>query len=428
MRATILAVAMAFFSMAAWAQVPSNPPEDTVEVPVEHHIPGSGFKVVEKPNAAFTFSFLVSTRYLNQMGLDDTYTDYQGNVRNIQKRNDLQFQKVMLYFKGWFVNPKLRYLTYVWTSNTSQGLGAQVVIGGNVQYEFSKYLDVGAGIGGLPTSRAMMGQFPLWVRQDARTMAEEFFRGSFTTGIWAQGEILPQFYYKTMLGNNLSQLGIDAGQMDNGFDTWATQLWITPGNYGRLASVGDYEYHEKLAGLLGAGYSRSNETKQSQPNSEDPENSQIRLADGSSIFNQGTFGDTLQVQAARYRMSSIFGGLKYKGFSLDGEYFFRWVDQFEANGPLPVNNLFDQGFTVSASAMVIQKYLQVYGSASYIDGEYGNPTEYIIGINWFPLKERYLRFNSEVIFANRSPVGYQSYPLQLGSSGTAFMLNLEIFY
>ena len=411
------------------AQVPSNPPEDTVKKPVHHHIPGSGFRVIEKPHAAFIFSFLVSTRYLNQMGLDDTYTDYQGTVRPVQKRNDIQFQKVMLYFKGWFLNPNLRYLTYAWTSNTSLGLGAQVVLGGNIQYEITKYLDVGVGIGGLPTSRAMMGQFPLWARQDARSMAEEFFRGSFTTGIWAQGEILPQFYYKTMLGNNLSQLGIDAGQMDNGFDTWATQLWITPGNYGRLASVGDYEYHENLAGLLGAGYTRSNETKQSQPNSEDPENSQIRLADGTSVFDLGAFGDdSTFVRAVRYRMTSFMGGLKYRGFSLDGEYFLRWVDQLEANRPLPVDALFDQGFSIAASAMVLPKLLQVYGSASYIDGEYGSPTEYIVGINWFPLKERYLRFNGEVIFANRSPVGYQSYPLQLGSSGTAFMLNLEIFY
>ncbi len=28
-------------------------------------------------------------------------------------------------------------------------------------------------------------------------MAEEFFRGSFTTGIWAQGEIVPGLYYSS---------------------------------------------------------------------------------------------------------------------------------------------------------------------------------------------------------------------------------------
>jgi hypothetical protein len=47
-------------------------------------------------------------------------------VKTVDPRQDMQLQKVNVQFLGWIVNPKMRYLSYVWTANTSQGLGAQV--------------------------------------------------------------------------------------------------------------------------------------------------------------------------------------------------------------------------------------------------------------------------------------------------------------
>lgn len=406
------------------AQIPSNPPDEATS----EHRPGSGFLLIKSPKATLSFSLYATIRYLNQQGLDDSYTDYFGRTIMLDRRNDIQFQKATLYFKGWLVNPDFRYVLYVWTSNTSQGLGSQVVVAGNLQYRISRFLDVGAGIGGLPTSRSLLGPWPFWLRQDARPMAEEFFRGSFTTGIWAQGEIVPGLYYKTMLGNNLSQLGIDAGQLDDGFDTWSSALWWTTNDYGRLATFGDFERHEKAASILGGSFTRSNETRQSQPGSEAPENSQIRLADGTGLFTLNALGDNTQVLAAKYQMASFHGGLKYKGLSLDAEYYLRWVSDFDVLGDVPVTSLFDHGFSVQASSMLVDKTLQLYGTGSYIDGEYGQPWEVTAGLNWYVLKSRMLRLNPEVIFVEKSPVGYLSYPTLVGATGTVFMVNLELFY
>ncbi len=59
-------------------------------------------------------------------------------------------------------------------------------------------------------------------------------------------------------------------------------------------------------------------------------------------------------------MTSFNGGIKYsKGFSLDAEYFMRWVSDFKTTGEIPVSSLFDQGYTVQASAMLINKTLTV---------------------------------------------------------------------
>ena len=419
---------IAFAAKPALAQIPSNPTQvDSAQSP-EAHIPGSGARLIKMQDFTLNFSTYVTTRYLNQQGMKESYTDAFGRTFNLKKRNDLQFQKVMLYFKGWLYEPEFRYMLYAWTSGSNIGQDGSVIIAGNFQYKLSGFLDVGIGVGGLPTSRSMLGQWPNWLRQDARPMGEEFFRGSFTTGVWAQGEILKGLFYKTMVGNNLSQLGIDAGQLDDGFDTWGTSLMYKTKNYGRIAPFGDFEKVEKLQAVIGAAYTRSDESRESQPGTEAPENSQIRLSDGTRVFSLNAFADSSQVLSAKYQMASFQGGLKYRGFSLDGEYYLRKITDFEYLGLLPDSELFDTGYTLQASAMIIDRTLQLYGTGSYVNGEYGKPWEITGGLNWFVRKNKTLRINSEVITVERSPVGYLSYPTVVGATGTVFMLNLELFY
>jgi hypothetical protein len=426
----IFTLIMIAISTSALAQIASNPPEDSTVVHQagKAHTPGAGFLLVNSKSATLSFSPYVTERYLNQKGLDDSYTDAFGRTFTINKRNDIQLQKVTLYFKGWLVNPDFRYFVYIWTSNTSQGQGAQVVIGGNLQYQLNKHFDFGGGIGPLPTSRSLYGQWPFWLRQDARPMAEEFFRGSFTSGIWMQGDIVEGLHYKTMLADNLSQLGVDAGQLDNGLNTWSTALWWTSHDYGRLGPYGDFEKHNKLAGILGGSFTTSNETRQSQPGTDAPENSQIRLSDGTGLFAVNAFGPNSQVLSALYQMASFNGGIKIQGFSLDGEYFMRWISDLKITGNVPVRHLFDNGFTTQASYMVIDKSLQIYGTGSYLNGQYGRPSEITAGLNWYVFKTRLFRVNPEVMFEKHSPVGYLAYPTVVGANGTVFMINLELFY
>ena len=52
---------------------------------------------------------------------------------------------------------------------------------------------------------------------------------------------------------------------------------------------GDYEYHEKLATLLGVHFTYSREDAQEQPGVNAFENSQIRLSDGTLFFAPNAF-------------------------------------------------------------------------------------------------------------------------------------------
>ncbi|BCS31170.1 hypothetical protein TBR22_A03700 [Luteitalea sp. TBR-22] len=390
----------------------------------------TGFRIVDTPQGDVNLKLFTYVRYLDQRGIDETYTDASGTTRPVRARQDIHFQKVFLQFVGWIGNPRLRYLAYVWTANVSQGLPAQVVVGGNLQYRVSDHLTLGGGIGGLPGTRSVEGNFPNWLTVDNRLLADEFFRPSYTQGVWGKGRIVRGLEYFAMLGNNLSQLGVDAGQLGNGLNTVSASLmWMpTTGEFG--VGLGDYEQHERVATRLALHATRSDENRQSQPDTEAIENTQIRLSDGSIIFTPGLFGEQTTITDARYRMLAVDGGIKYRGFALEAEYYWRRVDRLRGRGieMLAFDQLRDHGFQVQASAMVLPRQLQVYASGSRIAGEYGTPWDLRAGVTLFPWKTPVARWHNGLIHVRRSPVGALSLPLVVGASGPVFHSDFVISF
>jgi hypothetical protein len=385
---------------------------------------GRGFKLANTPYGDLSFSLWSFARYLNQNGLESTYTDSFGRTRTLDRRNDLQLQKATLYFKGWIGDPRLRYLAYVWSANTSQGQSAQVVVAGNLTYAFQESFNLGVGISGLPSTRSTEGNWPNWLRVDNRTIADEYFRGSFTTGVFAFGNINEQWRYQAMLGNNLSQLGVDAGQLDGTLDTFSGALVWTPlGPFNN--GFGDFEQSAELGFRAGLHYTHSTEDRQGQAGTDDPENSQIRLSDGTLLFQDDPFTTGGSIERARYQMVSLDAAVKLNGYALEGEYYYRKVDQFESVGLIPVSELEDHGFQLQASAMLVPRVWQLYLSGSKIFGEYGDPWDAALGLNWFPYETRQFRLNAELLYLERSPVGYFSVPYIVGGDGTVFYANAE---
>jgi hypothetical protein len=262
-------------------------------------------------------------------------------------------------------------------------------------------------------------------------MADDFFRASYTTGVWSTGTLAEGLHYKVMLGNNLSQWGIDAIQLDNTLDTVSAALaWMpTTGEYGPGGGMGDLERHEEVATRIGVHYTHSTEDRESQPDVEDPENTQIRLSDGTLLFGVDALAPNSQVQRARYQTFTVDGGVKYRGFSIEAEYFFRWVSDFRVRGVVPFGSMFDHGFQVQASAM-LSDHFQVYVSPSKIFGDFGNPWDVSVGVNWYPVKrkgfERQFRINAEVIYLKDCPTGNSAVPISVGGNGPVFDGNVEV--
>jgi hypothetical protein len=389
---------------------------------------GAGYRLAETQYGTLNFSAWTYVRYLNQKGLDDSYTDSFGREFDIDIRNDFQVNKVNLTFNGWVYDPDFRWLLYTWTSNTSQGESAQVVVAGNLKYRFNDAVDVGFGIDALPGTRSTTGNFPYWIKVDHRTMGDDFFRPSYTTGMWSAGKLGADMRYKVMVGNNLSQLGVNAGRLGEDLDTFSGRLdWMpTTGEFGPGRGFDDFDMHTDLATLFGIAGTYSVEDPQSQPGTEDINNSQIRLSDGTRIFQPGAFDTDGRITEATYQMLAMDAGMKYRGFSLMGEYYWRWVDDLKTEGDIPVDDLFDHGFQLQTSYMFVPKTLQGYLAGSKIFGEYGEPWDTAIGVNWYPFKQRLLRVNGELLYMKDSPIGYSSIPYQVGGDGVVFHTNLEM--
>jgi hypothetical protein len=392
------------------------------------YVPNAGFLLFSYDNGEMYVRLFSYARYLNTRSLDDTYVDFFGKSHSVQLRQDVQLVKFFLPFSGWFLTPKFRYYLYVWSANTSQGDPAQVVGAGNLSYTFNSHATLGAGITSLPSNRSTEGQFPYWLGVDNRLTADEFFRGSYTTGVWLKGEATATVKYMAMFANNLSTLGVSATQLDNKFDTQSFMVqWLpSTGEFGLYGTFGDFDDHQRVATRFAAHYTHSREDKQSQPGTNSIENSQIRLTDGSVIFTADLFGPGITVEEVDYRMMSLDAGLKYRGLSLEAEYYRRWLTNFIGRNTAGIADITDDGYQWQFSAMVFPKTLQAYVGGSQIFGRYGDAAEVRAGANWYFRQQRGLRVNGEWIHLSHCPVGYAAVPYPVGGNGHLFHVNLEM--
>jgi hypothetical protein len=389
-----------------------------------------GFVLARGPNGEVDFSTKGYVRYLNQLGLNRFYTDAFGRTTELDLRQDIQLNRLQFILHGWLFDERFRYFWYAWTQNVSQGDAAQVVVGGNISYKFDDALTATAGIFSLPSTRSTAQSFPNWLRIDHRSMADEYFRGSYIQGYMANGELTDTLDYKVALAGNLSALGVSASQLDNCLCTVSSMLYWMPttGEFGPGSGFGDYEYHEKLATLLGVHFTYSREDAQEQPGVNAFENSQIRLSDGTLFFAPNAFNTGGQVNKATYSMLDLDAGLKWRGWSLEGEYYFRWLDDFQVIGSIPVTSLFDHGFQVYASTMLKPNYWQAYFSGSKIFGEYGDPWDAAVGLTYFPYGRKEVRMNAQALYMDRSAVGYTAVPYVVGGTGWVYTIDVGTWF
>jgi hypothetical protein len=78
--------------------------------------------------------------------------------------------------------------------------------------------------------------------------------------------------------------------------------------------------------------------------------------------------------------------------------------------------------------MPIRKTLQVYFSGSMIFGQYGDPYDAAIGLNWFPYHTRDLRLAVMGLYTYHSPVGYTAYPVPVGATGFTYLSDFSLAF
>jgi hypothetical protein len=360
-------------------------------------------------------------RYLNTLDSDDTFTDHLGVVRDVHRRNDITVNRSMFIFAGYMFDPRLQYSLTVWTSAGA----ASIVVAGNIGWRFNKGLTLTGGYTGVPGSRSLVNTFPFFQPTD-RSMADNFFRPGFTQGVWANGEPVKGLSYLGFVGNGLNTLNITANKIDTNLLLSGSVWWEPLGSYSEPGKsrqmYDDYFASKKTRIRIGTSFTRSREDRFSEIDQSSPDNTSIYNSDGVLAFSTGAFAPGVTVQQATYKMWAIDGGLKKNGFAINGQYYLRWLGDFDADGPLPVASTFDHGFELSTGQFIVPKTLVLYARGSKVFGQFGSPYEYAAGAKWYFLPTERVWLTGELMRVQRAPYGGAFTPYTAGMTGWVPMI------
>jgi hypothetical protein len=387
------------------------------------------WKTVENAKVPFLLKFNINTqlRYLNTLDTEKSFTDHLGVSHDVHPRNDITVNRSMFILGGYIFDKRALYSVTVWTSAGA----ASIVVAGNIGWQFSKALTITGGYTGVPGSRSLVNTFPFFTGSD-RSMADNFFRPGFTQGVWASGEPVKGLNYLAFVGNGLNTLSITANKIDTNLLFSGSVWWEPLGRYGEPGKsrnmYDDYFDSKKVRIRLGTAFTRSRENRFSDLDQSSPENTSIYNSDGVQAFATGAFAPGVTLDDATYKMWAADYGIKWSGLAVNGQYFMRWLNDFVADGPLPLSSTFDQGGEVSARYFARSKKLMPYIRGSWVRGQFGNPYEYGAGVKWFALPTERFWLNAELFRVFKAPYSGAFTPYTAGMTGWVPMLQAYLAF
>jgi hypothetical protein len=385
-----------------------------------------GFFIDSVENDAFQLKVNLQNqfRYFGFGRTQREWVDATGSTNRTSNRNDFEINRGRLIFSGHAIDPDLNY--YVNLDYASLGDDRVTVLLAWMNYRFSREFDLYAGKGKVPGGREWL-LTSMYTMSPDRSMATTFFRPSITTGVWARGEPLEQLYYQAMIGNGFNTTSAGFRDLDTNFVYSANTWWEPLGEFGGLYS--DLSFHEDLAVRTGASLTTSRQSA-TQFDSQSPEETFIRLSDGTDLTAVGALAPGIAVTDYSLYLATFDAATKYRGVSLSGEYFLRWLTDISGDGPIPGDrrDLFDHGFHLQAGAFVVPKRVEVFARSSTVFGPFGNGAEYAGGFNVFFRGTENLRFCFDVTRLVDSPADQIRTGYSAGASGMLVRGQLQTMF
>jgi len=377
-----------------------------------------------------SFPFLLRVNLQNQFrynGFARTereWTDAAGNVNPIANRNDFEIHRGRLLFSGHAIDRDLNY--YVNIDYATLGDDRVTILLAWLNYRFNRAFDLHFGKGKVPGGREWLLTSMNTMSPD-RSLATTFFRPSITTGIWAKGEPVDRIYYQAMVGNGFSTSSAGFRDLDTNFVYSANTWWEPLGVFGGLYS--DLDYHETLAVRWGSSLTTSRQSGR-QFDTSAPEETFIRLSDGTDLTEPGALAPGVSVTDYSLYLATLDAAMKYRGVSISGEYFLRWLTEIRGTAAIPDSrdNIFDHGLHFQAGAFVVPKRLELFTRTSYVHGPLGNGSEYAGGFNWFFRGTENWRFCFDITRLNNSPAEQIRTGYSAGASGLLVRGQLQTMF
>ena len=307
------------------------------------------------------FNINTQLRYLNTQDSDPTYTDHLGVDPRCSYPQRHHGQSRDVHPRRLRFRPEARYSFTVWTSAGAASIVVASNIGWAIQQGPRDHRRLHRR-----SRQPIAGEHVPILHGNRPEHGRQLFRPGFTQGVWANGEPVKGLNYLAFLGNGLNTLSISANKIDTHL-LWSGSVWWEPlGPYGEPGKArnmyDDYFATDDVRVRLGTAFTRSREDRFSNLDQSSPENTSLYNSDGVLTFSTGAFAPGVTVDQATYRMWAADAGIKWNGLAVNGQYFMRWLNDFEADGPLPLTSTFDHGAEISASYFVEPKKLMPYAA------------------------------------------------------------------
>jgi hypothetical protein len=352
------------------------------------------------------------------------WTDAVGEPKPINNINTFNLNRYLINFAGHVVDERLLYsFSLFGTSDLGSAFG--VVPIGLAGWKFSEAATIGAGVTPVPGTREWLDASP-WTLGVDRSMANTFFRPGFSPGVLATGAIAEKtVHYQAGIWNAID--GGTAGVLRRGTSmAFAGNTWWEPWVPFGLG-MGDMEHHDEPALRLGTSGVYAPTYSRILPDL-NPENTIVRLSDGTPLATTGVLGAGTKVDSFLYNLATVDAGLKYQGWAVNFEYYFRLLDNFKGTGPFDRASIFDQGGMAYLSWCFVPRTYEAYARSSVVTGPFGTGQEYGGGLNAYIRRSRQARLTLEALHMNRNPANNILYPYRAGYSGTAIQTQLIVAF
>lgn len=348
------------------------------------------------------------------------WTDNAGVTRPIRNRNAFDIERARLTFKGTALDSRLTYF-YQLDGDTDGRHGVDFFdywwawkVNEQFRLQFGKRKVSGSR------------QWLLGARRTRfvdRPMANDFFRPDRTVGVWGLGKMGQTGTYEIMIGNGYRTANLPNNVTDDKFTFAFTQFFDPFGDFG--GQLVDFDFNCDPLVRIGHSFVYSPITSEAL-GTPLAETDFIRLADGTRLNQVGALSPGVTVSGVDVFFYGVDLAAKYQGWSFDSEIFFRWLQDFEANGPLPVNTLMQRGFYVEGGKFIIPQRLDVNFRYSEVRGLVGGGSEYGVGFNYYPIKDNYkMKWSFDVIELDGSPLNNSSSDILVGDDGTLFRTQFQ---
>ena len=352
------------------------------------------------------------------------WTNAAGQNLPVDNINTFNINSFMITHYGYVVDERIIWsLTFFGT--TDNGSNAAIVPLGVVGWKFTDDLSITAGTTFVAGTREWIIS-NRWMQGVDRSMANTFFRPSYSPGVEANGRLADGLVtYRAGVWNSIQ--GASSGVLRKGTSmAWAGNVWWEPtGPFG--LGYSDMEHHDEPAWRLGTS-GLTARTEAVENHGQNPEDTIVRLSDGTPIAVAGVLGPGTQVNEFNLGLATIDAGWKYRGIALNFEYYFRLLDNFTGTGSFDRSSIFDQGGQAYLAWCVVPRTYEFYGRSSAITGPYGTGQEYGGGFNWYWFGSRQSRFTFEALHYLQSPANNILYPYRAGYTGTAIQTQLCLIF